>query len=342
MHEETAGPKDPGGAAIVVSSQSPEGRRYLILHRNDDDQHNSGDGDWAWGPPSGCREPGEDVHTCAARELYEETGIRAVPTAVATYDIGWAVFCLEVPWDTEVRLSPGEHDRYAWVTFAEACTRCRPETVVNGFHLAANHPPEPIRETQATYDLIADEYASRNSTVYPRLLEQANQLAAGLGPNCTVADVGCGTGRELSVLRERGLRVVGLDLSLGQLRTGGHSGVVQGDMRRLPVRTGSLDAVWCQAALLHIPRPDVPGVLAEFARTVRPGGLIYLALAEGEGERWEEATNYGSTRRRWFTYHREPDLTAQLAVAGFEVRDLHRTRSYRDWLSVHGRRVPAT
>ena len=202
--------------------------------------------------------------------------------------------------------------------------------------------PEPSVETQRTYDLIAAEYARRNLLVYPQLLEDVGTVTDGLAPGSVLVDVGCGPGRDIAVLRERGFRVIGLDLSLGQLRTGGLTGVAQADMRRLPLRTGSVDAVWCQAALLHIPREAVPAVLAEFARAVRVGGQLYLAVAEGDGEQWEVAFNYGSDQRRWFTYHREVDLTALLATAGFAVHQVRRTHSYRDWLAVHGHRVASS
>jgi SAM-dependent methyltransferase len=199
--------------------------------------------------------------------------------------------------------------------------------------------PEPIAETQETYDAIAPEYARRTSTVHPQLFDDVASLTAGLPPGSWVADVGCGPGQQVRALREHGFRVVGLDLSHAQLRVGGLTGAARADMRRLPLRTGSVDAVCCQAALLHLPRGDVPGVLAEFGRAVRPGGRLYLSVADGDGQGWEIATNYGSDRRRWFTYHREPDLTALLSAAGFVVDEVRRTASYRDWLAIHAHRA---
>ncbi|MEQ4207070.1 class I SAM-dependent methyltransferase [Actinopolymorpha sp. B9G3] len=199
---------------------------------------------------------------------------------------------------------------------------------------------EPIAETQETYDAIASEYLRRNSTVDSRSLnDDIAALAAVLPPGSWVADVGCGPGREVRAMRANGFRVVGLDLSAGQLRTGGLTGAARADMRQLPLRTGSMDAVWCQAALLHLPRADVPGVLAEFARAVRIGGRLHLSVADGDGEAWEVAFNYGSHRRRWFTYHRAPDLAAHLAAAGFVVQEVRRTTSFRDWLGIDARRV---
>ncbi|GAB3169741.1 hypothetical protein GCM10027259_01680 [Micromonospora palomenae] len=198
---------------------------------------------------------------------------------------------------------------------------------------------EPITETQRTYDAISTTYARANSTIDPKLLEDIALLTTRLPAGGMVADVGCGPGREVRLLRERGLRVVGFDLSLGQLRTGGLPGVAQADMRHLPLRSGAVDAIWCQAALLHIPRQAVPTVLGEFARAIRLGGQLYLNLTEGDGEGWEIASNYGSNRRRWFTFHRLPDLTALLVTAGFKVHHASQTRSSRTWLALHAHRV---
>jgi SAM-dependent methyltransferase len=197
--------------------------------------------------------------------------------------------------------------------------------------------PEPIAETQRTYDRIAGTYARVNSAVHPQLAADATTLTAGLEPGSVVVDVGCGPGREIGVLRSLGFRAYGIDRSFGQLRVGGLPGVARGDMRWLPVRTGSVDALWCQAALLHIPRAEVPVVLAEFGRVVRPGGRLYLAVAEGDGEGFEVASNYGSDQRRWFTNHREPELTRLLGEVGFVVEQVGRASSYRDWLSLHAR-----
>jgi 8-oxo-dGTP pyrophosphatase MutT (NUDIX family) len=123
----------PHGATIVVASQTPEGWRYLLLHRAH--RGPAWDGDWAWTPPSGSRKPGEDLSACVARELFEEAGLHASPPRpVLTDDVDWAVFTLEVPWGTEVAVDGAEHDRFEWVTFAEARRRCRPEALAKSFH----------------------------------------------------------------------------------------------------------------------------------------------------------------------------------------------------------------
>jgi len=121
----------PHGATIVVASPSPQGWRYVLLHR----AHRGPDweGDWAWTPPAGSRKPGEDVTACAVRELQEETGLHGDPQPVLTGDVGWAVFALEVPWGTTIAVDGTEHDRFEWVTFAEARQRCRPAALQESF-----------------------------------------------------------------------------------------------------------------------------------------------------------------------------------------------------------------
>ncbi len=96
-----------------------------------------------------------------------------------------------------------------------------------------------------------------------------------------------------------------------------------------------MDALWCQAALLHVPHAYVPDTLGGFARVVRPGGAIYLSLNEGDGEGWQ-TVRYD--RPRWCTGHREDDLRAMLAAAGFAVAYVRHTTTNRDWLSVRALR----
>lgn len=200
---------------------------------------------------------------------------------------------------------------------------------------------EQIAETRQTYDLIAAEFARQNSVAAAEIAERLDELTASVPAGSAVADIGCGPGRDVTTLRARGLRVAGIDLSLGQLRAGEVPGLLQADMRHLPLLAGSVRGIWCWAALVHLPRQAIPQALAEFARILASGGSVLMSVADGDGEGFEVATPYGSDRRRWFTRYREPELTALLSVAGFSIRTIRRHRAYRDWLSVHAIREPA-
>ncbi|WP_027343394.1 class I SAM-dependent methyltransferase [Hamadaea tsunoensis] len=188
-----------------------------------------------------------------------------------------------------------------------------------------------IRDTRSTYEVVAGEFARAQAEGHPELRHDIDSFARMLPPALLVADVGCGPGRDLTLLRAAGMRAVGFDLTEAMLRVGGRSGVAQADMRHLPVRTGALDGIWCQAALLHIPHRYAPAVVAEFARCVRAGGAVHLAVAEGSGEGWEEFA-YGSDGRRWFAYHTEESLGGLLAAHGLAVVEVRRHHHRRDWL----------
>jgi SAM-dependent methyltransferase len=188
-----------------------------------------------------------------------------------------------------------------------------------------------VRRTRDTYDEVAFEFAERAATPWPELNEMMSAFLVRLPERPRVLDAGCGPGRDTRLLRGRGARVVGLDLSFGMLRSQSLSGAVQADMRVLPVASAAVDGVWCQAALLHIPRAAVPGVLAEFARVTRSAGVLHLAVSEGDGEGWATA-RYGPGSPRWFVHHRFEPLRETLADAGWQVVDVSRLRTSRDWL----------
>jgi SAM-dependent methyltransferase len=195
-----------------------------------------------------------------------------------------------------------------------------------------------VRETQATYDLIAADYAGRWApTAQGWLTAEFDRLSAVLPPGARVADVGCGPGYHTRFLLERGFTAVGIDLSWGMLQSRQVPAIAQADMRALPLRTGEIDAVWCAAALLHIPRPQVPVVLAEFARVLRPGGELALSVAEGDGDLWEPVS-YQPSRQRWYVLHRLEPMTRQLRDADFELVSFSRRSTHRDWLQLRARR----
>ncbi|UFU08248.1 NUDIX domain-containing protein [Ruania halotolerans] len=123
----------PGGAMVAVFSDSPAGRRFLLLHNSEFPVGEAGD--WAWGFPSGCREPGECIDATAARELDEETGISGDLTPVRTHDVAWAIYYLQVPWGTSINLAPGEHNAYEWVDRDDALSRLKPEMLGDSFQL---------------------------------------------------------------------------------------------------------------------------------------------------------------------------------------------------------------
>ncbi|MDI1459724.1 class I SAM-dependent methyltransferase [Catellatospora sp. KI3] len=199
--------------------------------------------------------------------------------------------------------------------------------------------PDPQAVTRATYDHIASAYAQQLGGV-DGMAPDRERFAAALRPGALVADIGCGPAHHVRALRELGLRVVGLDLSEGQLRaSGGVPGLVQADMLELPFADGAVDGIWAIASLLHLPREAAPRAIAEFARVLNSDGQMWLTVAEGEGEGFEPSHYDDSRAPRWFSYYSERELLGWLESVDFEVLWTRRGQTHRSWLSLHCRRA---
>jgi ubiquinone/menaquinone biosynthesis C-methylase UbiE len=190
---------------------------------------------------------------------------------------------------------------------------------------------------QATYDRIAGEFADVNANLPPELLIAAEQFLGITQPGALILDLGCGAGRDMAWFESRGAITVGSDFSAGMLaqaRLRARGSLVQADMRCLPFQTGCFQGVWCCAALLHLPKADVPRALAEVHRVLSPEGVLFLAVQEGMGEGWERTTRYGKPIDRFFARYRAEEMTALLVEAGFALRD-HTANSAgaRHWLN---------
>lgn len=104
--------------------------------------------------------------------------------------------------------------------------------------------------------------------------------ALRLKPGMLIGDVACGTGDFCREVKKGGGRVVGFDLSLGMLQAADTDApLVQADGLKMPLRDSKLDGITCGFALRNV--VDIPELLAEFARVVRPGGRVaILEVAE--------------------------------------------------------------
>jgi SAM-dependent methyltransferase len=201
-------------------------------------------------------------------------------------------------------------------------------------------PSSAATRTRATYDRIAEVFLARtrDRTAIAHAVEPFVRAVAAGG---LVLDLGCGPGCDAALLRGRGLRVVGVDLSHGMLvvaRREFPGLFVTADMGCLPFAPSTFDAVWANASLLHLARALVPGTLRELHRALRPGGVLLVSLKRGDGEGWDERA-YGPDAPRWFTYWAAEEFEGLLADAGLEVVRFWATSSQTaEWIEWLARR----
>jgi ubiquinone/menaquinone biosynthesis C-methylase UbiE len=195
-------------------------------------------------------------------------------------------------------------------------------------------PAGTLDAVRTSYDTVADDYAellrdslAASPTDRAMLGLFAEQVAASGGGE--VADLGCGPGRITGHLAALGLDVRGVDLSAGMVavarREHPQLRFDVGSMTALDVADGSLAGALAWYSLIHLPTADLPAVLAELARVLRPGGHLLVAFQVGDEEvRLREAYGHPVSL---VVHRRTPDLViALLADAGLAVH----TRLVRD------------
>jgi SAM-dependent methyltransferase len=146
-------------------------------------------------------------------------------------------------------------------------------------------------------------------------------FAAVLGAGSRVLEIGSGGGRDAALMEELGLQVRRTDITsafVELLREQGHEADVLDPLTDdLASADGSYDAVWANASLLHVAREDLPTVLRRLADVTRIGGLLRIAVKEGDGDGW--STHGSIAGPRHFTYWREAPLGALVEGAGWRA-----------------------
>jgi ubiquinone/menaquinone biosynthesis C-methylase UbiE len=182
-------------------------------------------------------------------------------------------------------------------------------------------------EVSRGYDAWAPRYDAPNPAVETDETEVHSLLADVKGR--VALDAACGTGRHSAHLSERGFDVIGVDSNRSMLAVA-KSKVPDGDFRlgdltALPVDDAAVDVVVCSLALTHVERLEP--VVAEFARVVRPGGLVILSDMHPTAVTFGGAAVFPTDSGRFELHfvrnlvHAVSDYVEAAVAAGLVVRD---------------------
>ncbi|MEJ2866690.1 class I SAM-dependent methyltransferase [Actinomycetospora sp. OC33-EN08] len=189
--------------------------------------------------------------------------------------------------------------------------------------------PDDLDAVRESYDRVADTYVEMVLTTglgdprtHPWLrsaLEAFAGSVAALGP---VLDVGCGPGLTTAFLAERGVDVVGTDLSPRMIdharRLNPACDFRVASSTELDLVESSLGGVLGWWSLFNLPRDVLGEVLVSFARALVPGGQVLVATHVGDDD-LERTEAYGGVPVHWTTHQWRPE---QLTVL-FEAAGLH-------------------
>ena len=182
---------------------------------------------------------------------------------------------------------------------------------------------------RAAYDVVAGDYAKAFADDLLKLAvdrEVLDLVLQGTARGESVLDLGCGPGQVGVYLGQRGLRMIGIDLAFQMLlvarqRTGNRC-LVRGDMRSIPLRTGSISGVVAFYSVHHLPRSALRTALAEIRRILKPAGLLVIATHLGESEVYTNMFFGHEIETVGGTLYGEGELVGLLESESFVIEDI--------------------
>jgi SAM-dependent methyltransferase len=158
-------------------------------------------------------------------------------------------------------------------------------------------------------------------------------LAQRLPPEAFILDVGCGSGRDLLWMKNRGFEVIGFEQSEGLAKLARENAdceVIQGDFETYDFSSIFVDGVMLVGALVHVPHERFSEVFKNIIASISRRGNVLITLKEGKKDMTDPD---GRTFYLW----EDPKAREMFDTLGFKVRDfssaVSKTGSNDFWLS---------
>ena len=169
-----------------------------------------------------------------------------------------------------------------------------------------------------SYDSAAEAYAQHLASELDRkpldrhLLNRFAEHTRGRG---LVADIGCGPGHVGRYLHDRGVSIVGIDLSAAMIacaaRLNPGLDFREGDMRHLDLPSAALAGLVAFYSIVHFASDELVPVMAEFRRVLAPGALALVSFHVG-AEVVHVDDLFGATVDLDFRFHAPGDVVAAM------------------------------
>ncbi len=127
------------------------------------------------------------------------------------------------------------------------------------------------------------DYFKRTVSVDPALF--LTPFIRHLGKGASVLDIGCGSGRDLLWLKDRGFTATGVERAPGLAQLArAHSGceVIVGDFETLDFSVFGVNAIMACGSLVHVPHERLTGLLKRMLMALACSGVAYISLKQGQ------------------------------------------------------------
>ncbi|RMF44668.1 MAG: class I SAM-dependent methyltransferase [Anaerolineae bacterium] len=159
-----------------------------------------------------------------------------------------------------------------------------------------SHPPDADYFDQAYFEGNVSHYGGYSRHMAQRRVELLMAFFQKRFPQqirgARILEIGCAYGYYLKALHEAGNEVFGLDISSYAIQRAREEFlpqraehlVCQSADEPYPFPDAHFDFIYSLDTIEHLPRPEV--MLAECARTLRPGGVLYVVTPNKKSDVW--------------------------------------------------------
>jgi len=159
------------------------------------------------------------------------------------------------------------------------------------------------------YEKKYEDYFTKTVSIDPApFLETFIQIAPH---GSRVWDIGCGSGRDLRWLKERGFHAVGLERSAGLAslaRIYSDCEVVEADFETFDFSGLNADCMLMTGSLVHLHWDKLQTVLSHIIKGLKPQGVIYISLKKGQENSCLQNTNLTKREKQPTTIEEEKNL----------------------------------
>lgn len=150
----------------------------------------------------------------------------------------------------------------------------------------------------------------------------------------SILDFGCGPGRDIQYFQSLGHEVTGLDGSEVFCRMAEHltgCQILNQKFLSLKLSTQAYDGIFANASLFHVPGEELPRVLYDLHKAIKPEGILFLSNPRGDQEGWS-GQRYG--------HYMQFDTSKNFLInAGFELLNYYyrpsgKPRHEQPWLAI--------
>lgn len=182
--------------------------------------------------------------------------------------------------------------------------------------------------TRNYYDANYMEYDSFTRNYLDNIIHETDSFLRILNGK-RMLDLGCGPGRDSLFFKSSGLSVFSVDLSENMAKSSKKKGLdaIIMDMEHMGFKDKSFDGVWAYTSLLHVPKQKIDDVLISIYNVLKDGGVLFLAMKEGNFEGIH--TNPTYNKKRFSSLYEDYEIKGLLSKR-FKVLSSSKTITKKD------------